>query len=241
VMNYIDEQQIISDTKKAFFTSDIQKEKYASIKDFVFEDAYRQLHTDYLVPLDIKIDVNLFVEEISLYKDYFEQWGNQHTHLPRKGLALVNQDGKLKLNDPINGSLYEWNVNHPNNPLIETDCTVPTKVMNLSSLKPVEILNGYWCRSNILWWDNGAEFKPHIDTMVPSPWIRLWAATSNSVKLRFAKDNHLHEYGDIEPGRIYVIDTSVVHDARCVEDSAAQFFLSVLPKAYTTIKNLVID
>jgi len=76
---------------------------------------------------------------------------------------------------------------------------------------------------------------------VPSPWIRLWGTTSNSIKLRFSNKNKLEDYGDVEPGRIYIIDTSLVHDARCTDKKAAQFFLSVLPSAYDILTNLSLN
>lgn len=236
----VDSQKIIKETKDAFFSNDTQKEKYASIQDFVSETDYKELHTAPLVPLDISIDVELFLSQVVEYQRYFEHWGKQHQDLPRQGLALVNQYGHLEDNDPINGSLYEWNVNNPNNPLLETDCKRPTQVMWMSSMDPLRIFQGHWCRSNILLWDNGAEFKPHIDTLVPSPWIRLWGTTSNSIRLRFEKDGELVEHPDVEPGRIYIIDTSIVHDAYCKGEPGLQFFLSVLPSAYDLVKNKIL-
>jgi len=234
----VDTNKIIEDTKTAFFSNYIQKEKYASISEFVSETDYKSLHTKPLVPLDIKIDVDLFLSQVVEYQRYFQQWGKQHTELPRQGLALVNQYGHLQDNDPINGSLYEWNVNNPNSPLLETDCLRPTEVLWMSSMDPLRVFKGHWCRSNILLWDKGAEFKPHIDTLLPSPWLRLWGTTSNTIKLRFAHGNELVEHEDIEPGRIYLIDTSIVHDAYCNDEPGLQFFLSVLPSAYKIIKDL---
>jgi hypothetical protein len=227
----VDEQQIIDDTRAAYFSTDVQRNKYNSLTTFVKEQDYVDLHSSPLVPLDIKVDVEQFVQEIQQYDQHFEQWGNQHLHLPRYGLALVNLDGHLKKKDPINGSLYQWNLHNPNNPILETDCVTSTEVMNLPSLNPLNVFNGHWCRSNILKWNNGAHFLPHIDTFMPAPWIRLWGTTSNDVKIRFAKNGVMTEYGDVEPGRLYIIDTLKVHDARCEGSTAYQFFLSVVPSA----------
>jgi hypothetical protein len=131
-----------------------------------------------------------------------------------------------------------WNKNNPTQPLIETDCTIPTEVLNLASLEPLSILNGHWCRSNILKWHSGAFFYPHIDTVVPSMWIRLWAATSNDVVLRFYNPASGElEQVDYEPGRVYVIDTSLVHDASTTGFNVLQLFLSVLPSAYDLLIN----
>lgn len=235
----VNTDSIIKETKAAFFSNDIQKEKYAQLTDFVSQSVYDDLHTTPLVPLDIKIDLNAFAAEISEYERYFEQWGNQHLELPRQGVALVNQYGHLQDNDPINGSLYEWNINNPTQPLLETDCKRPTEIMYMPSMKPLQVFKGHWCRSNILLWDKGAEFKPHIDTLVPSPWLRLWGTSTNSIKLRFAQDDKLVEHPDVEPGRIYLIDTSLVHDAYCDQEPGFQFFLSVLPSAVNIIKEKI--
>ena len=158
--------------------------------------------------------------------------------MPRYGAALINQHGTIIKDDPINGSLMAWNRDHPDQPLIETDCQTPTKLLSLKSLAPLDIFKGYCCRSNILKWDETAKFLPHIDTVVPSPWIRLWASMSNDVTLRFYnKETGCLEPVDFELGRLYVIDTSLVHDATATGNGVYQLFLSVLP----TARNLIIN
>ena len=235
----IDTEKIISDTKKVFSQSPAQKKKFAEIKSFVCDDDYKILHKDFLTPLSIKIDCDLFLDEINNYSELFEQWGTQHTHLPRYGLALVNQDGILKKHDPINGSLYEWNLKNPNNPIIESDCLISTEVMKLKSLHPLSIFEEHWCRSNILKWNNPSEFKPHIDTILPSPWIRLWGTTDpDNLDIRYAKNTgQLVKINDIERGRIYIIDTSIVHDVLCHGNDVYQFFLSILPSAFSICRS----
>lgn len=236
----VNTEKIILDTVAVFNKSSAQKSKFNSIKSFVSLDDYKEIHKTFLNPLPLKINCKLFLDEIKKYSDNFQQWGTQHTHLPRYGLALVNQDGLIKKNDPINGSLYEWNLKYPDNPIIESDCLVPTEVMALESLKPLNIFQGHWCRSNIFKWNSSAEFKPHIDTILPSPWIRLWATTnSENLDVRYADDEgNLIKIDKIENGRIYIIDTSLVHDATCYKDSAYQLFLSVLPSAINILKEL---
>lgn len=235
----IDSKKIISDTLAVFDKSQAQKKKFAEIKSYVSCTDYKNLHRNFLTPLSIKINCDLFLKEIKKYSEHFEQWGTQHTHLPRYGLALVNQNGILKKRDPINGSLYEWNVKYPNNPIIESDCLVPTEVMKLESLDTLSVFNGHWCRSNIFKWDNLAEFKPHIDTIVPSPWIRLWATTDpDKLDIRYANNNELVKVHGIERGRVYIIDTSIVHDAVCHNDQTYQFFLSTLPSSINILKDV---
>ena len=238
----IDPEQIISDTRTVFFQSEFQRKKYSQIKKFVSDADYLSLHTEFLTPLDINIDVDLFHEEIVKFNSHFEQWGSEHTHLPRSGIALVNQDGILKNQDPINGSLYEWNKKFPNQPIIESDCTIPTEVMQINSLRSLDVFKNYWFRSNILKWQAGAEFKPHIDTILPSPWLRLWGTTdSENIEIRCwnTDTNQMQAVQNIESGRIYLIDTSRVHDAVGHGD-AYQFFLSVSPDSIEKIQSLVL-
>jgi hypothetical protein len=236
----VDTEKIIADTLEVFSRSSAQKKKFLEIKNYVSNSDYSELHQSFLTPTSIKIDCDQFLKEIDHYSNDFEQWGTQHTHLPRYGLALVNQDGKIKKKDPVNGSLYEWNVRFPDNPIIENDCLVPTEVMQLSSLSPLSIFDGHWCRSNIFKWHSRADFKPHIDTVVPSPWIRLWG-TTNPKSLEVRYDNGSGELilaDNIQAGRIYIIDTSLVHDAVSLDNTVYQFFLSVLPSSINILKEL---
>lgn len=233
----IDADKIIQETINVFEKSGAVN-FYRKCKDLIGVEDYNSLHPNFLTPLNIKIDCDLFNKEIVQYEKNFEQWGNDHQHLPRYALALVNQDGTLKSKDPVNGSLMAWNRDNPTQPLIETDCVMPTEVMNISSLIPLKIFDGHWCRSNILKWNKDAFFYPHIDTVVPSMWLRLWATTSSDVVVRYFNrtTGELETIKDIELGRLYIIDTSLVHDANAVSDNVYQLFLSVLPSA----KNLLL-
>lgn len=235
----IDSEKIISETISAFTSSSSQKKKFTEIKSFVADEDYAVLHKDFLTPTTIKINVKQFLNEIDKYSDNFYQWGKRHLNLPRYGLALVNQDGQLKANDPINGSLHEWNILYPNDPLIETDFLIPTEVLNINSLTPLKIFEGHWCRSNVLKWHRGAHFKPHIDAILPCPWYRLWA-TTNTENFRIRFDNgrgELVSFENLEAGRLYIIDTSLVHDAESFTDDVYQLFLSVLPSAGKILKD----
>lgn len=231
----IDSDKIIAETVSAFKQSGADK-LYASCNDLVNTLDYKMLHNSPLTPLNIKINAENFNSEIAHWQSSFEQWGTEHTHLPRFGAALVNKDGTLLKNDPINGSLMAWNRYHPAEPLLETDCRAPTDIMSMPSLKSLNILNGHWCRSNILKWDKDAMFVPHIDTIVPSMWIRLWASMSSDLVVRFAVNGELVPV-EFEVGRVYVVDTSLVHDAYATNDHVYQLFLSVMPSA----KNLLLD
>lgn len=232
----IDAEQIINETHNVFIKSGFKEILDNSIT--ICEKDYINLHKNFLVPTSIVIDTKLLKKEVQHYN--FQQWGKNHTHLPRYGLALVNKTGELIDDDPINGSLMTWNKEYPNNPLIETDCLKPTPVMNMSCLKPLQIFNGYWTRSNILKWNTGAKFLPHIDTVIPSMWLRLWMSTEGTV-IRYCEKNSDELITiNYEPGRVYLIDTSLIHDAYATQDNVYQLFLSVLTTACSVISSVIL-
>jgi hypothetical protein len=235
--------KIINDTYSVFSRSTEQLEKFKNLPKIDKND-YDVLHTDFLVPTDIVIDVDLFSSEIKQYDSEFTQWGTTHTSLPRYGLALINMDGQLSKDvDPINGSLYQHNLNNPNNPLFETDCVMPTEVYNLKSLEPLKVLDGYYTRSNIFKWLENGKFLPHIDTFMPSPWLRLWGTTNSENLILNYYDPVTDSYKrceNVENGRIYLTDTSLVHEAICTSGTNYQFFLSTNTQAYNIINEHVI-
>ena len=240
----IDSKQILEDTNKGFMGNSIQKAKFDSLAESVGkipEHLYKELYNKPLVRTTIKIDVDQFEREIPRYDNWFAQWGHTFAHLPRKAVALTNIDGVLKDNDPVNKSLYEYNIDNPTAPLLDCDFTKPTEILDLPSLQPLRELDPYWCRSNILRWDKGAHFYPHIDCTVDGVyWLRLWGTTSNNCRLRFQGNdpNVIEEHDDIEPGRIYLIDTSLIHDARCIEGRTYQFFLATLPQSFFLLQDI---
>jgi len=230
-------KKIISDTMKVF------EKELANINNFVSYSDYKHMHKSFLTPTSIIVDMDSLQNELQSYQTFFQQWGNNHTHLSRSGIALVNLDGVLsRTQDPTNGSLYEYNALHPKNKIIESDCVVPTELINLPSIKPLRIFDGHWCRSNILKWGNGAKFFPHIDNCIPAPWLRLWATNDpNNLHVSYynTTTESMEKIQDVEKGRLYLIDTSIVHDAEAFEDDIYQLFLSTLPTAKNLVKGLL--
>lgn len=235
----IDADQIIKNTQSLIDGSSVIKDKLSTLKKISIKE-YKSLHRNFLTPTSIKIDCNRFKNEILNFSDYFMQWGKHHSELPRYGIALVNLDGNMHKNDdPINGSLYEWNALNPKNAIIESDCKCATKLMDISSLSILNSFQGFWYRSNILKWHRGARFLPHIDNLLPAPWIRLWGSTTSNISLRFWDQHEMTTVKDIEPGRIYIIDTSIVHDAEALEDNTYQFFLCLSPDAFKILEKVI--
>jgi hypothetical protein len=235
----IDVQKIIDDTYLLIDKSPDIKDKLENLEKVTFEK-YKKIHRHFLTPTFLKINCEDFKSEIRDYSNYFSQWGKHHADLPRYGAALVNLDGIMhRSGDPVNGSLYEWNAHHPNESIIESDCKMPTEIMHLNSLADLKIFDSMWYRSNILKWHAGAKFVPHIDNIIPAPWIRLWGTTTSNISLRYWNHDSMISVEDIEPGRIYIIDTAIVHDAEALEDDTFQFFLCVSPDAVDILENII--
>ena len=237
----VDANRVISETLE-IFTKSGALERCKTFADVIDDVEYKAFHPQPLTPLDIKIDCKQFMTDIQLYNNYFEQWGTTHTHLPRYGLALVNEHGSLHANDPVNGSMMAWNKQHPDTPFLDLDFTKPTPVMDMPSLNPLRVFDSHWCRSNIFKWNNGAEFYPHIDTVIPSAWFRLWACiNADDLHVRFYDEatGTMKDVTDIEQGRVYIINTTLVHDAYTRADDTYQLFLSVKPSAREVLRGKV--
>ena len=209
-------------------------------------DKYLELHTQPVVATDIVIDPQQFDSRMNEWRYGFRSWGEKKKHFPRYGLPLVNQNGSMYNNpEPICYPLDEWL-----EPLAEEDWvfdrdfTKHTEAFADPIFDPLRVFDGYWCRSCILRWDSEAFFYPHSDTWFPSPILRLWGTTDpDNVKFQFDKNFRRAETtvkepsiepemidwtGDIEAGRMYIVDTSLVHTARSQgTHSTYQFFLAL--------------
>lgn len=199
-------------------------------------EEYNRIHTDLLVPLKYKIDIDLFESEISQYEKYFKRWGPEHTNFPRFGLPLVNLTGNIDDEvDPTCWPIDRWNHYNPKNQYWETDFTKPTEVLNLPCFSPIENLKKYMIRSNILLWNNTGHFKPHID-MLPNfiTHIRLWGTNVDDSKyfMKYGK----RRIKDFEPGRLYLIDTMKEHEAFSTADGVYTFFIALDLKCLPTIE-----
>lgn len=196
---------------------------------------YNKLHTAPIVETDIEIDVDNFLQEIETYKNDFSQWGNTHKNFPRYGIPLVNLTGKLdEENDPSRMPLDEHFMEYQNidNILFDHEIDVKTELCTLSSLKPlIDVFDEHLCRSAILLWDAMGHFKKHVDVIVPSPNLRLWGTTSTEMQLKM--DGNI--INNIKPGKIYIFDSSLEHEAHATGNNVYQFFIGLKISAYDTM------
>jgi len=192
-------------------------EKY-NLYPKIYKTVYEKLHKTPLVPLDMMLDI----EEIMYwYEEHFYVWGENKPHLKnRKGLALINLDGQFSKNDPSLGPLDIYNNNHSIH-YLEPDFRTPTIAFKEKCFDPLRSFD--LCRSSILSWTDGDHFVPHTDVVIPTVNLRLWGASNPYVELKFNG-----EAVDFEPGRVYLIDTSITHEARSI-DYVYQFFIGLQP------------
>ena len=196
-------------------------------------DEYEAIHRDILTPTIYRIEN--FDEEIKKYHQHFVQWGPTHTQFPRYGLSLVNRTGDY-LDNASNSPLdthYEYN----NEILWDTDFTLHTPALQMKSLDVIQPLKKYMIRSNILWWNNLGHFKPHVDISKNFfTHIRLWG-TNKSPKEYIFKFNGKNL--DFEPGRLYIVDTSILHEAKALVDYTYTYFFSIQKQAYDDLDLLL--
>lgn len=174
------------------------------------KEQYYKLHTQLLLPLDIKIDVEFFKLEMNKYEDCFHQWGDLLTQYPRFAYPLVNLNGRLdNYPEPACYPLDRWNFiqtglentkeNFDNyifnmsqfneEPLFEIDFTEPTEILDLKSLRVLDPIKKFMTRSCILKWNSMGHFNPHFDSWHPTRWLRLWGTTDpDKMKLRYRKN-----------------------------------------------------
>lgn len=210
------------------------------------ESAYRELHSDFLVPTSIKIDVSLFRNTMKQYSDYFKPWSKNRPDMYhiRKGLPLVNLTGRYTDEEDISiGPLDYYNNNNLDKQFLETEIKIPTKILHEECFTPLEILHPYLVRSSILMWENGANFFPHIDIIVPTPHFRLWGTDNpESIKVRFKNKNDEYDaVENVEAGRLYIIDTAEYHDAVCMTTMGYQFFIAVDLAAYDLLTKIKVS
>jgi len=185
-------------------------------------ELYKEIHTSFLVPTNYTIPIDVFEEEIYQYKSYLRQWGPEYTEFPRYGLPLVNLSGTIDDEfDPSCAPLDTW-WDHYGDVYWDLDFNKPTEILDLSCFDGLNNIKKYMIRSNVLWWDNTGHFKPHVDS-TPEYFthLRLWGTNKESYLLKCNG-----ETVDFEPGRLYIIDTSIVHEAAAKEDFTCTFFLS---------------
>jgi hypothetical protein len=199
------------------------------------EEKYNELHTEGIVATDIDIDIDQFTKDIKKYSEHFSQWGNTYKSYPRFGLPLVNLTGKLdEKNDPSRMPLDEHFMIHQDkdNVVFDHEILEKTEVCNMPSLeKLMEVFGDYMCRSAILKWDTMGHFKPHVDVVKPAPNLRLWGTTSTNMQLKM--DGKV--INSIKPGKIYIFDSSLKHEAFATGDNVYQFFIALTIDAYDTM------
>ena len=206
--------------------------------DKVPEEVYNKLHTDFLVPLDLKIDEEA-EQQFQLCNEAFYVWGDNRRELKtRQGMALVNLDGKISPNDLSIGPLDHHNEKYDKGLVDECylECHFKEHTQMLQGvLEPLKQFD--LCRSSILWWQKGDNFVPHTDVVLPTVNLRLWGATNEHASLRYGKDQDNLIEVEYEPNRLYLIDTSILHDAKAHEE-VYQYFIALLPteKNYELLK-----
>ena len=208
------------------------------------EDKYREIHTQNLVPLDIVINCDLFEEEIFQYDNLFEQFGPTHTDLERYSLALTDLKQPIDIKpSPVNWPMDVWCLEHPDNPLFDTDFRYPNEIMkSMRSLDPMKVFEGQLARCTILKWNTGAHFKPHIDVTIPPANLRIWGTNDPENNHFCFWDEDAQDYieeTNVERGRLYLADTAKYHHAYSTAEYVYTFFFALQVSSYQVLKQLI--
>jgi hypothetical protein len=203
-------------------------------------EEYYNIHKDYIVPLDLKIDVDQFNKEIEHFRSNFRQWGIEHLEYPRYGISLCNLTGSVTDEiDPTCYPLDRWAARYPKLKFWDHDFKKITPVFELPSLSPLHQFREHLIRSNILLWHNTGHFKPHFDTHPEYiTHLRLWGVSVDDSKYTLKYGNHIVK--DFEPGRLYLIDTIKTHEAVALDNNVFTFFIAIDLSAMSLIKQLII-
>ena len=169
-------------------------------------------------------------------------------------MSLVNLNGELENNpDPCCYPLDQWNKELPESERIyDPAFRVPTDVLREECFDVCAPILPYMVRSCILKWYDNSKFLPHIDTIIPSRSIRLWGTTSPEyVKFRFDENltrgpkdmskfdfKHKPHNISVEPGRLYLTDTNIIHDAVSTKNETFQFFIALDNAASDVVEKL---
>ena len=191
---------------------------------FKYFDKYYELHTKFLQPTNIKVDLELFNSEIKQYHDIFRQWGNNRPQNPRYGISLFNLDGNIR--SEVDYGCCPLDTAPPELQLKEKDFKVKTEVYtNMKSMRVFDPIEQHLIRSNILLFHKGGNFTPHIDTCpLPNDWnLRLWG-NADPANYIFNYQGNLIE---AEPGRLYLCDTTRWHYAEATADWNYTFFIAM--------------
>jgi hypothetical protein len=204
------------------------------------QEIYDELHKEFLVPLDLWIDGE---QEFKNNSDLFYIWGDNRPELKtRKGMALVNLDGKNDPEDISIGPLDHHNIKYDEGLVdecyLECHFTQPTPQLDdaCKELKQFDL-----GRSSILWWQAGDNFVPHVDVRLPTVNLRLWGCTdSGNIRLRSGPNPNDLVKASYESKRLYLIDTSIIHDAYAY-DEVYQYFIALLPTEnnYNLLRNSI--
>ena len=204
------------------------------------QEIYDELHKEFLVPLDLWIDGE---QEFKNNSDLFYIWGDNRPELKtRKGMALVNLDGRNDPEDISIGPLDHHNKKYDeglaDECYLECHFTQPTPQLDgaCKELKQFDL-----GRSSILWWQAKDNFVPHVDVRLPTVNLRLWGCTdAGNIRLRSGPNPNDLVEASYESKRLYLIDTSIIHDAYAY-DEVYQYFIALLPTEnnYSLLKKII--
>lgn len=163
------------------------------------------------IELDIRTDTKNILDDLKLFDDKWTQYNTFRPEIPRQGLCVINEKGKIGPGPALN-SIPQWNKMYNTN-YDELDFCKPTEVYK-SSNSIQKLMNdclSFSVRTHFLKLLPGGYFPPHRDSRKRHPvTFRAIVPIFNTdpPRVRFMiEDKTLHW----KPGRMYIVNTNLEH------------------------------
>lgn len=163
-----------------------------------------------VIPLDFKIDTDVFMKEISAYEsEWVDYLPRPHVHNNRKSLALTNLPGKTHRDNPSQAQA----IAELGRVVTELEFNTPTDVYKTcTSLHPFLEEFSPLGRSFLLNCGAGGYFLPHRDhPTLPRNTFRLVAFLNNCAPMQYDWIFETDKKIQIEEGRVYYVNTRKTH------------------------------
>jgi len=194
------------------------------------QDAFGKKLPSFMNPTDIKLDADLFDHCCKKFNKYFVSWKNEETkqiYENQYALPLVNKTGQLDLDDVSIGNLEDINRAVNYYITLENDFLIPTEVLDDPVFSVLNNFKQHMLRSSIKRWEVGANETPRTDMVMPTTFIQFWAFDKpQNLTIRYEDNFDLVEQVNIEPHRLYAVNTNLVYDKVCTSDSFLQLSIT---------------
>lgn len=231
-----------SEQNKMLFDPRPAFKKYSMLKKLGNKE-YKKVVNSFLQPLPIKLNEEKFSNLIDTYKNNFIPWKNlekNEVHYNQFAVPIINKTGILHDDQDISlRYLEDVNTIVTDEIVLENDFLLPTEILSHLFFDDLKQFQPYMLRSFITRWFPGAAVLPRFDMILPTTFFQLWAV-DRPTNLIFSYENNfdLIEIKDIEPFKLYLLDTNQIHTKQCINDVVHQISISLSINAVNLVQEV---